>query len=143
MNYFIKLTFFSIFCIYLVGCNEKVTYSGKIFDKELDYNKLKNKQELIDTLGYPNFIDPIENNFFYFSQKKVTKNFFDSKINIRNVIKFELNNNEQVILISEYEIEDEKILMIEKEKTKNNLIERGLIEKIFGGVGKQNIPNTP
>jgi hypothetical protein len=27
-------------------------------------------------------------------------------------------------------------------KTENNIVKRGLIEKIFGGVGTQQVPNT-
>jgi hypothetical protein len=27
--------------------------------------------------------------------------------------------------------------------TENNIVEKGLIEKIFGGVGPNNIPNSP
>ena len=29
-----------------------------------------------------------------------------------------------------------------KDKTKNNLIDRGLIEKIFGGIGKQKLSDN-
>jgi hypothetical protein len=31
---------------------------------------------------------------------------------------------------------------MEKDTTLNDLLERGLIENVFGGVGKQSIPNT-
>jgi outer membrane protein assembly factor BamE (lipoprotein component of BamABCDE complex) len=143
MAYFIKLIFFLIISMYLISCTEKISYSGKILEEKIDYNKIKNKQQLINILGYPNFVDPIENNYFYFTQKIITKNFYNSKIDFRNVIKFEINNDDQIKLISSFKIKDEKILIIEKEKTKNNLIKRGLIERVFGGIGKQSIPNTP
>ena len=54
------------------------------------------------------------------------------------------NLEEKIKSIDVYNLEDEKDMAIVKEKTKNNLIERGLIEKIFGGVGKsQEFPITP
>ena len=53
-------------------------------------------------------------------------------------------SEEKIKSIDVYNLEDEKDIAIVKEKTKNNLIERGLIEKIFGGVGKsQEFPITP
>ena len=38
------------------------------------YN-LNTKKETISYLGYPNYIDPIEKKYFYYSEKKISKNF--------------------------------------------------------------------
>ena len=43
------------------------------------------------------------------------------------------------IIINLENIEEFKYL---KETTKNNLIERGFIEKMFGGIGKQPLPSN-
>jgi len=40
------------------------------------------------------------------------------------------------------ETNGDDFVKIIKEKTKNNLIKKGLLEKIFGGVGKRTLPNT-
>ena len=62
----------------------------------------------------------------------------------RILLVFEFNLEEKIKSIDVYNLEDEKDIAIVKEKTKNNLIERGLIEKIFGGVGTaQELPNNP
>ena len=54
------------------SCNEKISYSGKVLNEEnIDFAKLKNKEELINKLGSPNFIDPIEKKYYYFSEKKI------------------------------------------------------------------------
>ena len=95
-------------------------------------------------MGNPSFIDPIENKYFYYSEKKIFKNFFDKQIVSRKLLVFEFNLEEKIESINIYNLEDEKDIAIVKEKTKNNLIERGLIEKIFGGVGTaQELPNSP
>ena len=99
---------------------------------------------MINELGNPSFIDPIENKYFYYSEKKIYKNFFDKKIVSRMLLVFEFNLEEKIKSIDLYNLEDEKDIIIVKEKTKNNLIERGLIEKIFGGVGTAQEPsNSP
>ena len=99
---------------------------------------------MINELGNPSYIDPIESKYFYYSEKKIYKNFFDKKTISRILLVFEFNLEEKIKSIDVYNLEDEKDIAIVKEKTKNNLIERGLIEKIFGGVGKsQEFPITP
>ena len=51
------------------------------------------------------------------------------------------NENNTIKSFSQYDLNDQKDIEFIKDKTPNELIQRGLIEKIFGGVGK-NIPNT-
>ena len=58
--------------IFSLSCNDKILYSGKILNEEnLDFTKLKNKEEVIDKLGKPNFIDPIEKNIITFQKKNM------------------------------------------------------------------------
>jgi len=125
-----------------VSCNEKILYSGKILHKEdFDYAKFKNKEEVIDKLGNPNFIDPIEKKYYYYSEKKYVKNFFKQKISNRIMIVFIFNENETIKLVSQYDLNDEQDVKNIKDSTPNELIKRGLIQKVFGGVGK-NMPST-
>ena len=118
------------------SCNEKISYSGKVLNEEnIDFAKLKNKEEVINKLGSPNFIDPIEKKYYYFSEKKNIKNFFEQKISNRIVVVFSFNENETIKLISQYDLNDEQDIKNIKEKTPNELIKRGLLKKIFGGIG--------
>ena len=124
------------------SCNEKISYSGKVLNEEnIDFAKLKNKEEVIHKLGSPNFIDPIEKKYYYFSEKKNIKNFFKQKISNRIVVVFSFNDNETIKLISQYDLNDEQDIKNIKEKTPNELIKRGLIQKIFGGIGNT-VPTT-
>ena len=133
--------FLSLFTI-LSNCSEKVTYSGKIFKEvKIDYNDITTNQEMIDLIGSPSFIDPIENKFFYYTEKKNTKNFFDEKIIERKLIVFKFDDNNFIEYFEEYDLNDENQIKLVKETTPNKIIKRGLIEKIFGGVGNS-IPNT-
>jgi|TARA_B100002003_G_scaffold224664_1_gene230165 outer membrane protein assembly factor BamE (lipoprotein component of BamABCDE complex) len=117
-------------------------YSGKILNEEnFDFAKLKNKEEVIDKLGKPNFIDPIEKKYYYFSEKKYVKNFFKKKISNRIMVVFIFNENESIKLISKYDLNDEQDVKSIKDTTPNELIERRLFKKIFGGIGKT-VPST-
>ena len=140
-----KLLLTIIFVLFAFSCTDKAIYSGKIINQDnIDYSIIKNKNQLINQLGNPSYIDPIENKYFYYSEKKIYKNFFDKKIVNRILLVFEFNLEEKIVSMDVYNLENEKNIAIVKEKTENNLIERGLIEKIFGGVGKaQEFPNTP
>ena len=142
MFIFFRLLLVSMILILFVSCNEKILYSGKILHEEnFDYAKLKNKQEVIDKLGNPNFIDPIEKKYYYYSEKKYVKNFFKKKISNRTMVVFLFNKNETIKLVSQYDLNDEQDVKNIKDSTPNELIKRGLIEKIFGGIGNT-LPNT-
>ena len=140
----IKLLLTIFFSLLAYSCAEKTFYSGKIINQDnIDYSIIKNKNQLISKLGKPSYIDPIENKFFYYSEKKIYKNFFDKKTISRILLVFEFNLEEKIKSLNIYNLEDEKKIALVREKTKNNLIERGLIEKIFGGVGPNQLPNSP
>ena len=58
----LKLFLFIIIVFFLTSCSNKITYSGKIINQEnLKNINFKNKETLISKLGYPSYIDPIEN----------------------------------------------------------------------------------
>ena len=120
----------------LYNCAEKTIYSGKIINNNnFTYSHITNKNQLIDELGNANYIDPIENKYFYIHEKTVEKNFFDKELMERNIVvaSFDLEGN--IISIEKYNLDDQKIVKINQNKTENSIIQRGLIEKIFGGVG--------
>jgi len=135
--YYLFKHFFLIFILFfLYNCTESISYSGKIFDYEnLNLDDLKSKNQVINKIGQPNFIDNIESKYFYFSERKKTKNFFNKKILNRNMYVFTFDNNDNVLKFEKFNLDDENDLKYIKETTPNNLIKQGLIKKIFGGVG--------
>ena len=142
MFIFFRLLLVLMIFILFVSCNEKILYSGKIFDEEnINFTKFSNKEEVVDKLGNPNFIDPIEKKYYYFSEKKYVKSFFKQKISNRIMVVFIFNENETIKSVLHYDLNDEQDVKNIKESTPNELIKRGLIQKIFGGVGKT-VPST-
>ena len=126
----------------ILSCIETKSYSGKLIDENFKYDSLLNKTQVTSKLGQPNFIDPIENKYYYYFEKRINKNIFDSRIEKRTMIVFNFEENENVQSFNQYNLNQEQQINIIKDKTKNNLIDRGLIEKIFGGIGKQKLSDN-
>ena len=57
------------------------------------------------------------------------------------MVVFIFNENETIKLLSQYDLNDEQDVKNIKESTPNELIKRGLLKKIFGGVGNS-VPTT-
>ena len=138
---------FFYICIFLIlaNCSNKTTYSGKILNnEELNNINFTNKEKLISTLGNPSYIDPIENKFFYFSEKSQKKSIFKKEIKYSYVFVFKLNENEEIIETKVFNTKDIDTIKFSDDKTSNQIVKRGLLEKIFGGVGtQQELPTTP
>ena len=138
---FLKIIIFLLYSFFLFGCTENILYSGKIINKNLDYKNIINKNQLIDKLGEPNYVDLIDNKYYYFSEKTVSKNFFNEKIKSRDMIVYNFDSNNNIISVNEFNLNNEKKISINKDKTLNNLSQKGIIERVFGGVGKRQLSN--
>ncbi len=138
---------FLYICIFfiLANCSNKTTYSGKILNnEELKEINFTNKEKLISKLGTPSYIDPIENKFFYFSEKSEKKSIFNKEVKYSFVFVFKIDENDKIINSQVFNIKDIKNVKLSKDKTANEIVRRGLLEKIFGGVGtQQELPTTP
>ena len=138
---------FIYICIFFILANfsNKTTYSGKILNnEELNEINFTNKEKLISRLGNPSYIDPIENKFFYFSEKSEKKSIFNKDIKYSFVFVFKIDENDKIINSQVFNIKDIKDVKLSKDKTTNEIVKRGLLEKIFGGVGtQQELPTTP
>ena len=138
------LCYICIFFI-LANCSNKITYSGKILNqeelKDIDFN---NKEKLISKLGYPSYIDPIEKKFFYFSEKSEKTSIFKKNIKYSYVFVFKIDDNNKIVSSKVYNTREIKNIKFSDDKTSNEIIKRGLLEKIFGGVGaQQELPTSP
>ena len=140
-----KLIFYICIFFILANCSNKTTYSGKIINQnELQDINFKNKNKLISKLGYPSYIDPIENKFFYFSEVSQKQSIFKKEIKYSYVFVFKIDEYDQIIESKAYNIKDIENIKFSDDKTSNDIVKRGLLEKIFGGVGtQQELPTTP
>ncbi len=137
------LIFISIFIFN--NCSNQTTYSGKIINpNNLNNLNFENKDNLLVKFGAPSYIDPITNKYFYFSEKKEKRSIFSTKINYSYIFVFEFGPNDQLIKSKVYDLKDKKNINFIEEETPSELIKRGIIEKMFGGVGpQQQISSSP
>ena len=137
--------FYIIIFLTLASCSSKTTYSGKIIGFE-DFENInfQNKEKLISEIGYPSYIDPIENKYFYFTEKSSKNSIFKKKIKYSYIFVFKMNDKEEIIEAKAFNMKDISDIKFVKDQTPNEIVRRGLIEKIFGGVGtQQELPTTP
>ncbi|MDC0216663.1 hypothetical protein OAJ70_00925 [Pelagibacteraceae bacterium] len=140
---FLKNIIIIILSLYILGCVEKTTYSGKVItNDDLDL-KILNKNELINKFGQPSYIDSLSNKYFYFTEKKKKTNFYNNKIEYSYLFVFEVNNNDRIVKSESINLLKEKNHKYLKIQTSNNIIKRGLLETIFGGIGANPLPNSP
>ena len=139
----IKKTILIFFLLLIISCSEKITYTGLIIDKNINYLEINNKNDLLNLLGQPNYIDPIEKNFYYFSEKNISKNSLTKKTVDRLILVYYFDDENNIINTKKLNLDDEKTINISENRIKNDLIKKGLIEKIFGGVSAQpSVPTT-
>jgi len=138
-----KIIFIFILSQYILGCVEKTTYSGKIITSNDLELKILTKNELINKFGKPSYIDNKSKTYFYFTEKKKEVNFYNKKIEYSYLFVFKLDEGDKVINSETVDLLIDKNHKYRKIQTNNNIIKRGLIEKVFGGIGPKTMPNSP
>ena len=114
------LVYIFIFLI-LANCSEKISYSGKLLNQEeLKNINFKNKENLINQLGYPSYIDPVENKFFYFSEKSSKKSIFKKEIKYSYVFVFKMDKNDKIIESKAYDTKNVESIKFSNDKTNFN-----------------------
>ena len=140
-----KLIFYICIFSILANCSNKTTLSGKILNQEKfqDINFI-NKEKLLSKLGQPSYVDPIENKYFYFSEKSQKRSIFKKEVEYSYIFVFKMNQNEEIIETKVFNTKEIENIKFSSDKTSNQVVKRGLLEKIFGGVGtEQQLPTTP
>lgn len=139
-----KLFLFINLIFAIISCSQpKLTYSGKIINqKNLNNLNISNKSNLVKNFGEPSFIDPIENKYFYYSEKIKEDNFFSKKKEYSYIFVFEFDQNDDLVDKKVLNLNELQKIEIYKIRTSNKIVKRGLVEKIFGGVGTQKVPNA-
>ena len=139
--------FFIYICIFIIlaNCSNKTTYSGKIINQDtLQDINFENKNKLISKLGHPSYIDPLENKLFYYTEVSEKKSILKKEVKYSYVFVFKIDEYEKIVESTVYNTKDIKKIKFSNDKTSNEIIKRGLLEKIFGGVGtQQELPTTP
>ena len=127
-----------ILIFFCFSCSSNIQKVGVVNNDKFNssFENLK-KDEVIKTLGAPSSIDPIDNSLIYFSEVRKEKNIFNKKIISRNVYILKFDENNYFSKIEFYSYDNENKLKISKKTTDTDIIKTGVLERIFGGVGRQ------
>ena len=127
-----------ILFFFIYSCTNRTIYSGKILNQDNFTNiNFSNQKNLINNFGYPSYIDPINNKYFYYAEMEEKESAFKKKINYSVVFVFEFDENNNIKNSKVYDLNKKNESNVINEITENEIIKRGLLEKIFGGVGPQ------
>ena len=127
-----------ILLFFIYSCTNKTIYSGKILNQDNFTNiNFSNKKNLINNLGNPSYIDPINNKFFYYAEMEERKSTFKKVLNYSVVFVFEFDEDNKIKNSKVYDLNNRDNFIFINEITENEIVKRGLLEKIFGGVGPQ------
>ena len=140
-----KLFLLFILFIFVNNCANQINYSGKIIEKDsLENIKFVNKENLLNKFGNPSFIDPISNKYFYYSEKEQKKSIFAKKKYYSYIFVFAFNEQDSIISTNVYDLKNKNNINLIEKETSSEIIKRGLLERVFGGVGpQQEITTTP
>ena len=123
---------------FIYSCDNRTIYSGKILNQDNFTNiNFSNQKNLINNFGYPSYIDPINNKYFYYAEMEQKKSAFKKKLNYSIVFVFEFDEKNNIKNSKVYDLNKKNESNFINEITENEIIKRGLLEKIFGGVGPQ------
>ena len=133
-----KTSLLIVLFFFIYSCTHKTIYSGKILNQDNFTNiNFSNQKNLINNFGYPSYIDPVNNKYFYYAEMEEKESAFKRKINYSVVFVFEFDENNHIINSRVYDLNKKNETNVINEITENEIIKRGLLEKIFGGVGPQ------
>ena len=123
---------------FIYSCTHKTIYSGKILNQDNFTNiNFSNQKNLINNFGYPSYIDPINNKYFYYAKMEEKESAFKKKLNYSLVFVFEFDEDNNIKNSKVYDINNKDDFSVINDITENEIVKRGLLEKIFGGVGPQ------
>ena len=123
---------------FIYSCTHKTIYSGKILNQDNFTNiNFTNQKNLINNFGYPSYIDPINNKYFYYAKMEEKESAFKKKLNYSLVFVFEFDEDNKIKNSKVYDINNKDDFSVINDITENEIVKRGLLEKIFGGVGPQ------
>ena len=123
---------------FIYSCTNKTIYSGKILNQDNFTNlNFSNQKNLINNFGYPSYIDPINNKYFYYAEMEEKESAFKKKLNYSVVFVFEFDEDNKIKNSKVYDLNKKDDFSVINEITENEIVKRGLLEKIFGGVGPQ------
>jgi outer membrane protein assembly factor BamE (lipoprotein component of BamABCDE complex) len=124
----------------LTSCNqiEKRGYSFELSDYQLLKEKINNKNDALNFMGYPSFISESDRKelWVYYSEDVKKLLFFKPEILDRKIITIAFDNKNVVEKIKSYDLKDQKPISFDKKYTHVDSTKKSWWSQIFGNIGQ-------
>ncbi len=140
MKHLILLLSVIISLFTLTSCNqiEKRGYSFELSDYQLLKEKINNKNDALNFMGYPSFISESDHKelWVYYSEDVKKLLFFKPEILDRKIITIAFDNKNVVEKIKSYDLQDQKPISFDKNYTQVYSTKKSWWSQIFGNIGQ-------
>ncbi len=145
MKHFIVLLSLAISLISLTSCSqiEKRGYSFELSDYQLLKEKINNKNDALNFMGYPSFVSEADQKelWIYYSEDVKKLLFFKPEILDRKIITISFDNNNVVEKIKSYDLADQNSVKFNQNYTEVTSQKKSWWSQIFGNIGQVKATN--
>ncbi|MES2677327.1 MAG: hypothetical protein V4612_03310 [Pseudomonadota bacterium] len=140
MRHLILLSTLTISLIGLTSCGqiEKKGYSFELSDYQLLKEKISNKNDALNFMGYPSFVSEIDQKelWVYYSEDIKKLLFFKPEILDRKIITISFDNHNIVEKIKNYDLSDQGSIKFNPNYTAVANQKKSWWSQIFGNIGQ-------
>ncbi|MCE3255217.1 MAG: bamE [Rickettsiaceae bacterium] len=126
--------------VFITSCSqvEKRGYSFELSDYQLVKEKLNNKNDVLELMGYPSFTAEVKNQelWVYYSEDVKKLLFFKPKILDRKIVTIAFGKKDIVEKINSYSLEDQEKIKLREGITRVDSQDKSWWSQIFGNIGQ-------
>lgn len=126
--------------IFLTSCSqiEKRGYSFELSDYQLLKEKINNKNNTLDAMGYPTLASSFADGelWIYYSEDVKKLLFFKPEVLDRKIITIAFDNKQTIKKINSYDLKDQNSITINPDYTKVESAKPSWWKQIFGNIGQ-------
>ncbi len=145
MKHLILLLSLAIGLISVTSCSqiEKRGYSFELSDYQLLKEKINNKNDALNFMGYPSFISEADQKEFwvYYSEDVKKLLFFKPNILDRKIITIAFDNKNIVEKIKSYDLADQNSIQFNENYTEVASQKKSWWSQLFGNIGQVKAAN--
>ena len=130
--------YFSLISLLFSSCtpiNQVKGYLPNDLKIDISQSKMLSKTDVLINIGEPVIKNYDDSEWIYYKQNVEKFAFFKPKVKERNIFVFQFDINDNLIIINEYDLKDEKIVKIDKDFIKTEGKKISFFDQMLGNLG--------